>query len=282
MSLKKVGKGATFVLATTVLSLTLFTGVSSAEGGLNGIGESQAVEQQPATQAQTQTQVQTQTETTTTQPAGEVNQSTGAESVGSLIGDIGVDAEAAKKANMYMHPIAKMANFLFALILSIAFIGMTLITALDLLYIAVPPVRNMLNPGGGESSGGMGGMGGGFGGGMGGGFGGGMGGGAPAKSKLSRWISDEAVSAAASLNGGGQQGGMMGGGMMGGGFGGGQQEKSSGKSVILDYLKKRAFFLIMFAICAVLLSTTIFTDLGIEFGNWILNRLTGLTGNIPD
>jgi hypothetical protein len=284
------GKKAVVGVLTVIFSLTLVTG-AYAEGGLNGIGGQEPSTSQTQTTPQTQPVPQTAPQTTqqtatappsTTSPTGESNSSV----VGGLFNGIGVDGEASQKANAYMAPFAKMSNLLFALILLIASLGLFLITALDLLYISVPPLRNLLYQGGqsqGAPSGGMGmGMGGmgGFGGGGfgGGGFGGGgmMGGQQQQQpSFVSRFISDEAVAAVEGLQGSSQpQGGMMG--MMGG-----QQQQPKMKSVILSYLKKRVFFLLAFGVCAVLLSTTIFTDLGVKLGGWMLTRLLGLKDNFP-
>ena len=90
-----------------------------------------------------------------------------------------------------------------------------------------------------------------------------------------RWVSDEAVNCAALANPQPQGGGMgmspmggmggmgMGGGMMGG-MGGQQQQPMPTKSVIMMYLKKRTFFLIVFAVATILLTSSIFTDCGIN------------------
>ena len=73
-----------------------------------------------------------------------------------------------------------------------------LITIADLLYITIPPIRNILYKGGGAGAGAQGGM---MGGGMRGGMMGGMGGG-NADLKPTQWISDEAVNCVALLGAG--------------------------------------------------------------------------------
>ena len=81
-------------------------------------------------------------------------------------------------------------------------------------------------------------------------------------------------------SGGGQStGGMgMGGGMYGGSMGsmgasqGGQQQST--KSVIFTYLKKRIFFLIIFALATVVLMTSIFTDCGINLAHLVIKIMT--------
>ena len=72
-------------------------------------------------------------------------------SIGDLIGDAfeasSVDAESMAKANQVLEPVARAMNFGMALLLGLAFIGMSFITVLDLVYIAIPPVRDMLDGG---------------------------------------------------------------------------------------------------------------------------------------
>ena len=258
-------------LATAVLTLSLGAGAVSAESGLNGIGTSDTEQVQ---QGQTSTNTQSNTQSNTQQNTG-----SNADAVGEMFGNVGVDEKSAKEANQYMSPLADTANFVFSLILTFAFIAMFIITALDLLYIGVPPLRSLLYSGGSSSGGGGGFGGGGFGGG---GFGGGGGGQSSGSKK--QYISDEAVAALGSSSGSSGGGGFGGGGFGGGGFGGGGggSQESSKKSVIISYFKKRVVFLVAFGIVAVLLSSTLFTDIGVSIANWVFNRLTGINSSIPD
>ncbi len=189
---------------------------------------------------------------------------------------IGVDGEAVEKANKYLEPVAKIVNVIFAFLLGAIFLGTFVITGADLLYISVPPVRSLLSPSvKQQSSGGM------------------MGGyGAQQQQSSSgfRIISDEAVAAAQALQGGptgGMSGGYSGlgvgglgggysGGGFGGGFSGGTQEPPKMKSVLLDYMKKRIFFLVLLGVAGILFSTTIFTDLGMKLGVWVMELLLKL------
>ena len=204
---------------------------------------------------------------------------TSADAIGSLWSNVGVDSEATAKANTYLEPLAKIGNMAFAIIIGFTAVAIFVLTGVDLMYIGVPPVRRFLAPEAQSSGGGMSGGfgGGGFGGGGfgGGGFGGGygaMGGGTQSKpSGLGRWISDEAMSAVSASEPQSSGGGF------GGGFGGQQEAPKSG-SVILSYLKKRIIFLVAFGVCVILLGTTIFTDMGVSLGMWILEKLTGLFG----
>lgn len=243
-------KVALALLVTFGLNLVAVTGVSHANS-LNGVGEQQQT---------------TQTQTTTTEPTRQEN----VEAVSGLFGGIGVDTEATTKASAYTYPFVKTANFLVALIVGITAASIFILTGLDLLYISVPPVRNMLFKQAPQGGGGFGAPQASSGGGM-------------------QLISDEAKSAVALLSGGGggasaspMGGGFGGGGFGGGGFGGGgfgapaQAEPPKMKNVLIDYLKKRTLFLVMFGVCVVLLTTTIFTDIGMVVGAFILDKLIAI------
>lgn len=196
-----------------------------------------------------------------------------------------------KSASVVASPIVNVIGNVIGFIVVIVSALIVLTTALDLMYIGVPFTRPHLNPnygGGSQSMGGgmpMGGMGMGMGmrGGM--GMGGmGMGGAQPQATGRHCWVSDEAIECTSMLGGqasGAQSmGGMspmsgmgmggMGMGMGGMGMGGmgmgsqPQQPASSTKSVILQYFKKRVFFIILFTICLITLTSSIFTDCGIN------------------
>ena len=141
-------------------------------------------------------------------------------------------AEAAK----FTSPFVKGINFCICCVLAVFSVLLAAVTTLDLLYLAVPPVRKFLCA---EQPAAAGGMGGGMGMGM-----GGM----------------------------GMRGGM---GMGGMGMGGAAQAQPKTKSVIFTYLKKRAFALIMFALCVVLLTSTLFTDIGLYIGQWVIDTVGG-------
>lgn len=226
-----------------------------------------------------------------------------AEAIGGLFTQAGPDAEDIEAANTFIAPLANIANKVMAVILGITSLLMMFTTILDLLYIAFPPVRDYLDGGrmgvanmmggargsrgmGGSRYGGMGRYGGGmggYGGGMGmGGYGGGMGmggmgmggmGGMGATgpqqqpvggglSAVGRWVSDEAIAACMTSQGGGMEGQM--------GMGG-----TTVKSMIFTYMKKRMVFLILFGICVILFTSTVFTDLGVRLGTWGLKLIMG-------
>ena len=223
------------------------------------------------------------------QPASQYEQNTGGDSVGEddpisayMRGRKPVSNENMEKAAVIASPLVNALGTLSGGIIMIVSAAIFAITAADLAYIGVPPLRGFLNPaysaGGGGAAGGMG-----MGMGMGaGGYGAGrmgmgaMGGGGGAAGGIC-WVSDEAKFCV-SQAGGGQPavGGMgMGMGMGAGGMGmqGGQQQQG-GKSVIFMYLKKRSFFVIVFTICTVVLMSSLFTDCGLNLAA-LLAKIVG-------
>lgn len=241
-----------------------------AENGLNGVTvttEAPTQQVQPVQTQESQQPVQTGTQQTqgnsnsTTKPSSSNKER--ADAIGSMFDNVGVDNESMQKANTYLNPTARILNTIMAIILGFTSLALFLISALDLLYIAFPPIRSLLNVQGGSTSSGI----------------GASVGGSQTSSFFSRWISDEAV--ASVVKAGSEQ---SSGGFGGGGFGGGMvssAQKPKTKSVIVGYLKKRSFFLIVFAICCILFSTTVFTDLGIKVGTWLLGVITGVSNSIP-
>lgn len=184
------------------------------------------------------------------------------------------------KASSLASPVVNFIGMLIGLVCVITTAGVGLITALDLLYIAIPPVRGFLYEGaqqGGMAGGmgmGMGNMHGGMGmGGM------GMGGMQPqGGAHKMRWVSDEVVATVAMCQPQGQGGGM---GMMAGGMGmQGAQQNMSTKSTISVYLKKRIFFLVLFAVASIVLLSTVFTDCGINVAALVMKIMAKVNGSI--
>ena len=185
-----------------------------------------------------------------------------------------------------MNPIVNLLGYVAGGIIVLTVAGVVVITALDLMYIAIPPIRNVLYKGGAAGAGGMmgaGGMG------MHGRFGM-MGGGAQGAQQTRQWVSDEAVACAALLGGGAQAQGAMGGGMgMMGGYGGmggmqamgaNQQQAQSTKSVIGMYFKKRLFFLILLALCIIVLTSSALMNCGVNLAQWVLKIINMLNGKM--
>ena len=117
-----------------------------------------------------------------------------------------------------------------------------------------------------------------------------MGGGAQGGQQTRQWVSDEAVACAALLGGGAQAQGAMGGGMgMMGGYGGmggmqamgaNQQQAQSTKSVIGMYFKKRLFFLILLALCIIVLTSSALMNCGVNLAQWVLKIINMLNGKM--
>lgn len=206
-----------------------------------------------------------------------------------------------EQAGAIASPIVNALGTLSGFIVMIASAGIFVVTALDLVYIGMPFTRSFLNPKYGAQMGGaspMGGMGmGGMGMGMHRGYGGmgamgAMGGGAqqaPEQGMRRQWVSDEAeycVNFAQRQDqmsaGGGMSpmGGMGGMGMMGG-MGAMQQQQAQPmptKSIIFMYLKKRAFFLVIFTVCTIVLMSSIFTDCGLNLAE-LISKVMNKIGN---
>lgn len=240
------------------------------------------------------------TQETTTDSTDVINaNSSDTEVVAGLFDMAGIDEEDIAAANTMLLPVAKLVNKAVAVILGLAILGMFLITAIDMLYMAIPPLRNLLDgqmsrgqgqgQQGGGMMGGMGGRRGGMGGGMMGGgmmgggmMGGGMMGGngmtgqgeeADMTGFTHRWISDDALAAVREAQGGmvGSQPGMM------GGMGGGQpSEPPKVKSILLLYFKKRLVFYVLFGVCVTVFSTTVLTNLGVVIGLKFLAAIMGI------
>lgn len=195
-----------------------------------------------------------------------------AKAVGDMFGQAGVDQESIETAQEYLKPFAKIMNLAMAGILGITSLLMMFVSVLDLSYLAFPPVRDILDGGmygqqqsqrgmrGQRGLQGMRGMQGqgiqsgmqpsmGMENGMGtanipqpapgGGF-----------SALGRFVSDEAIAAC-------------------------MEAQTPFKSMIFSYLKKRSLFLLIFGVCVILFTSTVFTDLGIKIGMWIIGTLSG-------
>lgn len=179
-----------------------------------------------------------------------------------------VTGENMEKAGVIASPIVNIFGNIIGFLLMISGAGIFVITAIDLCYIGIPPIRGLLYKGGAQ--GGM-------------GMGMGMGGMGMATQQQGRkplqLISDEAVQ----VVGGSQQGGAsmgmsgMGGmGMSGMGMSGMGQQQQPAKLLILEYFKKRAFFTILFIFSSIVLTSSLFTDCGINVAQLFMNLVTQL------
>ena len=198
-----------------------------------------------------------------------------------LKGQNGVTSDQLEAASRTMSPITTVIGYITGGIIILTVVAVTLITALDLLYIAIPPVRNLMYKAGTDGTGGYtGGFGaGGFGRGMGGMASMGAGGASGGSAKPTQWVSDEAVACAAMLGGSAQSGNNAMGGM-GFGMGGQQRQQQSTKSVIGMYFRKRLFFMLLLAICIIVLTSSTIMDCGINLAEWVLKIITVLNGKL--
>ena len=193
----------------------------------------------------------------------------------------GMTGEQLDTASTTLSPLLNLVGYVIGGALCLIFVGMFGITALDLLYITIPPIRNMLYKAGTDGTGAYtgGGPAGGYGrmGGYGGmGMQGGVGGAAGGSMKPTQWISDEAVQCAAMLGGSNQA-------QMQGQFGmqGGAQQPMPMKSVIGTYFKKRLFFMILLVITAIILTSSIMLDVGVNLAAWVMKIISMINGYIP-
>lgn len=200
-----------------------------------------------------------------------------------------VTDENIQSASTIASPIVNVIGNIIGFLTVVTAALIMLVTAVDLLYIGVPFTRPHLNPnyamggaqGGGMGMSPMGGMGamGGYGGMRGGMMAGGMGGG-QAEAPKHCWVSDEAI---ACIQPAGQQGGMMAGGMMAGGMmaGGMQpQQQQNTKSCILMYFKKRVVFIVVFTVAMIMLTSSVFTDCGINLAQLLFKIMDKVNGAI--
>lgn len=218
------------------------------------------------------------------------------EDVGDILaGHENMTSEQLAQASIWVSPVTNIIGYVMGVIIILMITLVGLITALDLLYIAVPPIRNILYKAGTDGTGAYtGGMGaGGYGmGGMGGygrrGYGMGMmgaGGASGGSWKPTQFVSDEAVACAALL-GGSQQSVNMSNGMGGMGMNGmggpvqNEQVPMRMKSVIWVYLKKRAIFLVFLMVAVMVLTSSSLMGTGVNLAQWVLRIITMVNGSI--
>ena len=202
-----------------------------------------------------------------------------------------VTSENMQNASTLASPVANVIGNITGFIMIVVSAGIFLVTALDLCYIGLPFTRNFLAPDAAQAgAGAMGGMGM-----MGGMMPGGAMGGQPATRRIC-FISDEAKNAVATsgqqaaspMGGMGMGMGMGGMGGMGAPMGGGMMgSPSTGtptgtRSVMLTYLKKRAFFLVIFAVASIILMSSILTDCGINLAALLTKIIDKFNGKMAN
>lgn len=195
-----------------------------------------------------------------------------------MTGHRNLTSEQLQTASRTMRPVTAIIGYVTGGIIVLLLAAVTMITALDLLYIAVPPVRDILYNGNAQGAGSIGGMGMGMGRGMYGGMAGGMSGGMSGGAAKRQWVSDEAISCAQMTGAGAQTSGMGGMGM--GGMGMAQQQQQPTGSVIGTYFRKRIFFLLLLALCVIVLTSSVVLDCGINLAEWFLKILSMINGKM--
>lgn len=173
------------------------------------------------------------------------------------IGDIirnhrGTTAKQMATASNALSPFTNFCGTVVGGAIALIYAGVFVITAADLLYISLPPLRPLLLKNQqGEGSKGL------------------------------QLISDEALSIVA--NGGNGGGSSSGGDMMGGGFGAQPQSSGSGKSSskIVAYFKARFVFMIFLVITTMVLTSSVIMGTGVNLAEWGLKLLQSFNDFIP-
>ena len=172
------------------------------------------------------------------------------------IGDIirnhrGMTAEQMATASNALSPFTNFCGTVVGGAVAIVFTGVFVVTAADLLYIALPPLRSVLLKNRQDKGSGL------------------------------QLISDEAFSIVA--NGGNGSGSSSGGDMMGGGFGAQPQSSGSGKSSskIVAYFKARFLFMIYLVIATMVLTSSVIVGTGVNLAEWGLKLLQSFNDFIP-
>lgn len=164
----------------------------------------------------------------------------------------GMTAEQMATASDALSPFTNFCGTVVGGAVAIIYAGVFVITAADLLYISLPPLRPLLLKNQqGEGSKGL------------------------------QLISDEALSIVA--NGGNGGGSSSGGDMMGGGFGAQPQSSGSGKSSskIVAYFKARFVFMIFLVITTMVLTSSVIMGTGVNLAEWGLKLLQSFNDFIP-
>lgn len=164
----------------------------------------------------------------------------------------GMTAEQMATASNALSPFTNFCGTVVGGAVAIIYAGVFVITAADLLYISLPPLRPLLLKNQqGEGS------------------------------KGRQLISDEALSIVA--NGGNGGGSSSGGDMMGGGFGAQPQSSGSGKSSskIVAYFKARFLFMIFLVITTMVLTSSAIMGTGVNLAEWGLKLLQSFNDFIP-
>lgn len=177
----------------------------------------------------------------------------------------GVTSDQLNSASEIASPVANAFGYIAAFIIALTASAIFLITALDILYIAVPFVRPFLYTAGTDGTGAM----------TAGRYGGGPGGyggyaqNTPSSSggRRHQFISDEAVTCAALLGGSSRTENIG---------APGQRSNETRGSVIKAYLVKRAGFMVLFVLCVVVLMSSALMGTGANLANFSIKVITAI------
>lgn len=181
----------------------------------------------------------------------------------------GVTSEQLNSASKMLSPVTNAMGYIAAVIIALPASAIFIITALDILYITVPPVRPYLYTAGTDGTGAY--TAGRYGGGPGGYGPGGYhqgGSGSRGGGRTRQLISDEAVACAALLGGSSRTENM--------GAMGQQRSNETRGSVIKAYLIKRAGFMVLFVLCVVILMSSALMGTGANLANFGIKVITAV------
>ena len=187
-----------------------------------------------------------------------------------LRGHRGFTSEQLNTASQVISPFTNVMGYLSGGIVALIMVAIFVITALDLAYIAIPPIRRILftanTDGTGAPTVGRGGYNSGYNSGY-------TNGGSQQRAKRRQWVSDEAVQCAAMIGGSARTENS--------GYGVTQSSQPmTTRNVISVYLVKRAFFMIVFMVSIIILSSSILMDTGINLANWGLKVISAFNNFI--
>lgn len=177
-----------------------------------------------------------------------------------LKGQQGVTGNQLAQASSMMSPITTIIGYITGGILVLVVIGVGLITALDLLYIALPPIRGFLCN---DNNG-----------------------------KRRQFISDEAIACAgiSSSQGTGQSYNNSNNANLNSNNNSNNanwnsnnnsnNEKPKVRSVIGTYFRKRLFFILLLTICIIVLTSSAIMKCGVNMAEWVLKIISMFTNNL--
>lgn len=186
-----------------------------------------------------------------------------------LRGHRGFTSEQLNTASQVMNPFTNVIGYFVGGGIVALMAAIFVITALDLAYIVIPPIRGFLftanTDGTGAPTVGRGGYNSGYNSGY-------NNGGSQQRSRRRQWVSDEAVQCAAMIGGSARTENS--------GYGVTQSSPMTTRNVISVYLVKRAFFMIVFMVSIIILSSSILMDTGINLANWGLKVISAFNNFI--